>query len=72
MPKPCGSALIQNQSNMCDIENFPEYGKECRLLTPYKGYRYAIIVDRTECLFIVEISSGASFQVYPDEIEILD
>ncbi|MCC8115095.1 MAG: glyoxalase [Bacteroidales bacterium] len=57
---------------MYATEIFPEFGKECRLLTPYRGYRYATIIDIEDCLFIVQVSSGASFHVYPDEIEILD
>lgn len=57
---------------MCATEIFPEFGKECRLLTPYKGYHYAVIIDITDCMFVVQVSSGASFQVYEDEIEILD
>ena len=38
--------------------NFPEYGQQCELVTPWRGYR-----------FIVQFSSGAEIEVYDDEIE---
>lgn len=53
-----------------DRDNFKEYGKHCYLLTPWKGYRSATIVAQTDRGFIVQVSSGAELEVYPDEIEI--
>lgn len=50
-------------------DDFEEYGKTCYLLVPWKGYRAATIVARTTKGFIVQVSSGAEIEVYPDEIE---
>lgn len=50
-------------------DGFEEYGKTCYLLTPWKGYRAATIVAQTGKGFIVQVSSGAEIEVYPDEIE---
>lgn len=49
--------------------DFEEYGKTCHLLTPWKGYRAATIVAQTGKGYIVQVSSGAEIEVYPDEIE---
>lgn len=49
--------------------DFKEYGKHCWLLTPWKGYRSATVVAQTDRGFIVQVSSGAELEVYPDEIE---
>ena len=38
--------------------DFPEYGRQCELQTPWRGYR-----------FIIEVSSGARIELYEDEIE---
>ena len=39
-------------------------------LTPGRGYRSATIVALTDKGYIVQVSSGAEIEVYPDEIEI--
>ena len=44
--------------------------KHCWLLAPWKGYRSATIVGLTDKGYIVQVSSGAEIEVYPDEIEI--
>ena len=50
--------------------DFPEYGRQCDLIKPWRGYRRATIVAHTSRGFIVQVSSGAEIDVYPDEIEI--
>ena len=52
---------------MFDID-FPEYGRQCELNTPWRGYARGTIVGRSEYRFIVEFSSGAQIEVYDDEI----
>ena len=52
-----------------DYTDFPEYGRHCYLTTPWRGYRSATIVGRTDKGFVVQVSSGAELDVYPDEIE---
>ena len=49
--------------------DFAEYGRQCYLLTPWKGYRSATIVGKTDNGFVVQVNSGAELDVYPDEIE---
>ncbi len=49
--------------------DFPEYGQQCELVTPWCGYHRGTIVGRTVKGFIVQFSSGAEIEVYDDEIE---
>lgn len=49
--------------------DFPEYGRHCFLITPWKGYRSTTIVAKTVRGYVVQVSSGAELDVYPDEIE---
>lgn len=49
--------------------NYPEHGKQCELLIPWRGYHRGTIIKQTEKGFIVQFSSGAEIEVYPDEIE---
>ena len=49
--------------------DFPEYGKQCELKEPWRGYYRATIVRSTQRGFIIQFSSGAEIEVYPDEIE---
>lgn len=49
--------------------DFPEYGKQCDLIKPWRGYRRGTIVAQTPKGFVVQLSSGAEIDVYPDEIE---
>lgn len=50
-------------------KDFPEYGKQCELLTPCRGYNRGTIVAKTVKGFIVQLTSGAEIEVYDDEIE---
>lgn len=50
--------------------DFPEYGKQCDLIEPWRGYRRGTIVAQAPKGFVVQLSSGAEIDVYPDEIEI--
>lgn len=49
--------------------DFPEYGKQCDLVTPWRGYRRGTVVGRNGYRFIIELSSGARIELYDDEIE---
>ncbi len=62
--------LTQNPIDMYDEKDFPEYGKQCELLTPWRGYYHGTIVAQTARGFIVQFSSGAEIEVYDDEIEL--
>lgn len=57
-------------SEQGQYNDFPEYGKQCDLIRLWRGYRRATIVAQTSRGFIVQVSSGAEIDVYPDEIEI--
>ncbi|MCH5228183.1 MAG: glyoxalase [Muribaculaceae bacterium] len=50
--------------------DFPEYGRQVELTTPWRGYRRGTITEKTAKGFIVHLSSGAEIEVYADEIEI--
>ena len=39
--------------------DFPEYGQQCELVTPWRGYHRGTIVGRTARGFIVQFCSGA-------------
>ena len=54
-----------------DEYDFPEYGRQCELITPWRGYHRGTIVALSEHGFVVQFSSGAEIDVYKDEI-ILD
>lgn len=54
-----------------DKYDFPEYGRECELINPWRGYHRGTIVALSEHGFVVQFSSGAKIDVYKDEI-ILD
>ena len=62
--------LTLNPADMFDEKDFPEYGKQCELLTPWRGYHRGTIVAKTVKGFIVQLSSGTEIEVYDDEIEI--
>ena len=49
--------------------DFPEYGRQCELLTPWRGYHRGTIVGLNGYRFIIEVSSGARIELYKDEIE---
>ena len=49
--------------------DFPEFGKQCQLKEPWRGYRSGTIVATTQRGFIVQLSSGAELELYEDEIE---
>ena len=48
-----------------------EYGRQCELIIPWRGYHRGTIVALSEHGFVVQFSSGAEIDVYKDEI-ILD
>ena len=52
-----------------DETDFLEYGRQCEMLTPWRGYRRGTIVAKTARGFVVQFSSGAEIEVYEDEIE---
>ena len=49
--------------------DFSEYGRQCELKTPWRGYHRGTIVAKTTRGFIVQFSSGAEIDVYEDEME---
>ena len=49
--------------------NFPEYGRQCELKEPWRGYHRGTIVGRNGYRFIIELSSGARIELDDDEIE---
>lgn len=49
--------------------DFSEYGRQCELLTPWRGYHRGTIVGRNGYRFIIEFSSVARIELYDDEIE---
>ena len=49
--------------------DFQEYGRQCELIKPWRGYHRGIIVGKTARGYIVQFSSGAEIDVYEDEIE---
>lgn len=55
--------------NEQEIYDFPEYGKQCELQTPWRGYHRGTVIRQTQKGFVVQFSSGAEIEVYPDEIE---
>ena len=71
--------LIQKNTGLCkcpplklvdmDEKDFPEYGRQCELITPWRGYHRGTIVAKTAKGFTVQFSSGAEIDVYEDEIE---
>lgn len=48
--------------------NFPEYGKQCELYTPYRGYHRGTIVGKFGGRYIVQFSSGLEEYFDIDEI----
>ena len=54
-----------------DEYDFPEYGRQCESITPWRGYHRETIVALSEHGFVIQFSSGAEIDVYKDEI-ILD
>lgn len=54
---------------MWDNTDFPEYGRQCELITSWRGYYRGTIVAKTAKGFTVQFSSGAEIDVYEDEIK---
>lgn len=50
--------------------NFPEYGKQCEIFVPFRGYERGTIIEETERGLMVELSSGALIELPRDEIKI--
>ena len=44
--------------------DLPEYGRQCELLTPWRGYHRGTIVGLNGYRFIIEVSSGARIELY--------
>ena len=44
--------------------DFPEYGRQCELQTPWRGYHRGTIVGLNGYRFIIEVSSGARIELY--------
>ena len=49
--------------------DLPENGRQCELITPWRGYHRGTIIARTARGFVVQFSSGAEIEIYEDEIE---
>ena len=56
--------------NMAGYTDFPEYGRECELIKPWRGYHHGIVLALTDTGFIVRLTSGAEIEVYGDEIRL--
>lgn len=48
--------------------DFPEYGKQCELVNPYRGYHRGTIVGKYNGRFVVQFSSGMEEYFDADEI----
>lgn len=48
--------------------NFREYGWQCELIRPWRGYHRGTIIGREDLKFAVEFSSGKVEWFYADEI----
>lgn len=59
----------QLQSSDMEQELCDNYGRQCELLTPWRGYHRGTIVGMNGYRYIVQFSSGAEIEVYEDEIE---
>ena len=46
--------------------DFPEYGRQCELKEPWRGYRRGTIVGRNGYRYIIELSSGARIELYDE------
>lgn len=55
---------------MAGYTDFPEYGRECELIRPWRGYRHGTVVALTDTGFIVRLTSGAEIEVHGDEIKL--
>ena len=60
--------LVSTNDRIMDEYDFPEYGRQCELKTPWRGYHRGTIVALSEHGFVVQFSSGAEIDVYKDEI----
>lgn len=50
--------------------DFAEYGKQVELIEPWRGYhRGTIIALNGKGQYVIQFSSGATIEVYPDEVE---
>lgn len=57
------------QSSDMEREMSENYGRQCELLTPWRGYTRGTIVGMNGYRYVVQLSSGAEIEVYDDEIE---
>ena len=44
--------------------DFPEYGRQCELKEPWRGYHRGTITGRNGYRFIIELGSGARIELY--------
>lgn len=52
-----------------EYTDFPEYGRQCELKEPWRGYHRGVVVGRSGYRFVIELSSGERIVLYDDEIE---
>lgn len=55
---------------MAEYTDFPEYGRECEQVKPWRGYHHGVVVALTDTGFIVRLTSGAKIEVYGDGIRL--
>lgn len=55
---------------MEEYKDFLEYGRECELVKPWRGYHHGVVVALTDTGFIVRLTSGAEIEVYRDGIRL--
>ena len=49
--------------------DFPEYGRQVNLNEAWRGYARGTIIGRNGCRFVIQLSSGATIDLYEDEFE---
>lgn len=72
MPNSYMTPIMLNSKNESDMydNDFPEYGRQCDLKEPWHGYRRGTIVGQNGYRYIIELSSGATIELYEDEIDL--
>lgn len=60
----------QHQSKMYEEDtDFPEYGRQVNLNEAWRGYTRGTIIGRNGYRFVIQLSSGATIDLYEDEFE---
>lgn len=62
------ATILKQQTDMCYFTHFKEYGWQCELVRPYRGYHRGTIIGKNDGRFVVEFSSGMTEEFYADEI----